>query len=87
MRTLRSLPEVTHATEYFGFSAPSGAGPGLVAPVFPADPLLGTTDQVTDPEQQWYIFRCKIDGAWTRVSGAGVVIADVDKGFFRDTKT
>jgi len=74
VRKLRALPEVAYAAEYLGFSAP--------APVFPTDPLLGATDQVTDPENQWYIFRCKIDGAWTRVSGNGVVVADVDQGFF-----
>jgi subtilisin family serine protease len=72
VRKLRALPEVAYAAEYLGFSAPA----------FPTDPLLGTKDQLTDPETQWYIFRCKIDGAWTRVSGDGVVIADVDQGFF-----
>jgi hypothetical protein len=87
VRRLRELPEVVHAAEYRGFSAPSGGAVGLAAPVFPADPLLGTTDQPeTDPatghDYQWYIFRCKVDGAWTRASGSGVVIADVDWGFF-----
>lgn len=85
LRRLRALPEVAHAAEYSGFSAPSGP-PGLAAPLFPTDPLVGTRDQ-PDPDpvslldRQWYIFRCKIDRAWTRVSGRGVVIADVDFGF------
>jgi len=87
LRRLRALPEVAHAAEYRGFSAPSAGDPGLAAPVFPTDPLLGKTDQpdtdpVTQLDHQWYIFRCKVDGAWRRVSGLGVVIADVDWGFF-----
>ncbi len=87
VRRLRALPDVAHAAEYRGFSAPSGGAVGLTAPVFPTDPLLGTRDQPdTNPatrlDHQWYIFRCKVDGAWTRVSGDGVVIADVDFGFF-----
>jgi subtilisin family serine protease len=89
LRRLRSLPEVEYAAEYRGFSAPSGGNPGIAVSVFPTDPLLGTRDQpdtdpVTQLDRQWYIFRCKVDVAWTQVSGEGVVIADVDSGFFLD---
>jgi hypothetical protein len=50
-----------------------------------AEPLVGTSDQVvlnttTGLENQWYIFRCRVNDAWTRATGAGVVIADVDWG-------
>jgi len=74
---LRSLPRVAQAVEVTGFSPP----------IFPGDPLLGTTDQIAqDPatqlELQWYIFRCKVDRAWASASGADVVIADIDFGFF-----
>jgi subtilisin family serine protease len=76
---LRALPEVAQAVEVRGFSAPA----------VPADPLIGTTDQLAqDPatqlEMQWYIFRCGVNRAWARASGNGVVIADVDFGFFLD---
>jgi hypothetical protein len=78
VRRQRELPEVAHAAEYRGFSAPSGGTVGLAAPVFPADPLLGTADQpdtapATGLDHQWYIFRFNVNGAWTRVSGNGVV--------------
>jgi hypothetical protein len=50
------------------------------------EPLVGATDQVvvnpvTGLENQWYIYRCRIDKAWPLASGAGVVIADVDWGY------
>jgi subtilisin family serine protease len=61
--------------------------PGFIPAAFPTDPLLGGTDQlasdpVTATEFQWYLFRCAVDRAWGRVTGKGVVIADVDAGFF-----
>jgi subtilisin family serine protease len=42
-----------------------------------------TEQIVIDPPNQWYIFRCRADRAWINldVSGAGVVIADIDFGF------
>ena len=63
--------------------------PEAVTSAFPTDPLVGTNDQLaTDPvlmrEFQWYLFRCGVDRAWASASGNGVVIADVDGGFFLD---
>jgi hypothetical protein len=50
-----------------------------------AEPLEGSTDQVViDPvsglENQWYIFRCRVNNAWSRSSASNVVVADVDWG-------
>ena len=50
-----------------------------------SEPLVGTGGTVvlntsTGLENQWYIFRCDVNHAWTRSTGAGVVIADVDWG-------
>jgi subtilisin family serine protease len=79
LRELRALPEVAQAME---------ARP-MIPAAFPLDPLVGTSDQeVIDPvsglKLQWYIFRCGVNRAWMRVSGIGVVIADVDAGFRLD---
>lgn len=77
---LRELPEIAQAV----------AMPQLAPPFGPLDePLMGTSDQVTNTvcgsdsclQNQWYIFRCGIDKAWTHASGAGVTIADIDWGF------
>jgi subtilisin family serine protease len=77
LRELRALPEVQRATTMSGY----------IPAAFPTDPLVGASDQVgSDPvtaiEFQWYLFRCKVDRAWARVTGRGVVVADVDAGFF-----
>jgi hypothetical protein len=51
------------------------------------EPLVGNTDTVyivdtaRNLENQWYIFRCNADSAWTLACGAGVVVADIDWGF------
>jgi subtilisin family serine protease len=50
------------------------------------DPLTGTSDQLaTDPktglDNQWYIFRTKLDQAWLQNDGNGVIIVDIDWGF------
>lgn len=50
------------------------------------EPLVGTGDQVVvDPlsgyENQWYIYRCRANHAWSRASGDGVVIVDIDWGY------
>jgi hypothetical protein len=50
-----------------------------------AEPLVGSSDQVvlnpgTGLENQWYIFRCGVNKAWSKSSGKNVVIADVDWG-------
>lgn len=79
LRELRALPEVEQAVEV----------PDIVTSAFPADPLVGTSDQlainpVLQRECQWYIFRCGVDRAWATVSGNRVVIADVDGGFYLD---
>lgn len=52
----------------------------------PDDPLVGTSDKVVlDPitglENQWYLFRCRADRAWSLSSGQGVVVADIDWGY------
>jgi Subtilase family len=79
-----------------GTAAIMGRGRPLTAPsmeveILPpagnplAEPLVGTGDQVvmnpgTGLENQWYIFRCRVNGAWTRSTGKNVVIGDVDWG-------
>ncbi|MBB2921670.1 S8 family serine peptidase [Cellulomonas cellasea] len=61
--------------------------PRAIPPQTPLDePLVGTSSQlVVDPvtglDNQWYIFRCRVDQAWTRSSGNGVVVADIDWGY------
>jgi len=51
------------------------------------EPLVGNRDTVyvadatRNLENQWYVFRCDADSAWTLACGAGVVVADVDWGF------
>jgi len=63
------------------------AVPKAIPPQTPLnEPLVGTTDQVVlNPvsglENQWYIFRCRANHAWTMASGDGVVIADIDWGY------
>jgi hypothetical protein len=74
---LSRLPEVVRAV----------AVPKALPPQTPLnEPLVGTTDQVvmnpaTGLENQWYIFRCGVNQAWSMASGNGVVIADIDWGF------
>jgi subtilisin family serine protease len=79
---LRQVNEVTMATPV-PVSAPPAAAP---PPPMVGDPLTGTSDQlVTDPktglDNQWYIFRCKLDQAWLQHDGNGVIIVDIDWGF------
>lgn len=66
-------------------TAGTGTAPGTELPrlVPPGEPLTGHSGQVvvdttTGLENQWYVFRCGIDQAWTRASGRDVVIGDVD---------
>lgn len=74
---LEKLPEIIRATPIPRISPPSS----------PLDePLVGTSDQIAAAlpgglDNQWYLFRCGVDKAWTKSSGAGVVIADIDWGF------
>lgn len=79
----RSLPHVLRA-------APE---PRIGPPSPPTDPLvndggapLGLALRNNDPQNQWYIFRCLVNQAWQNhgVSGKGVVIADIDWGFFTE---
>lgn len=77
LRDLRELPQVERAV----------AVPGIKPAASPSDPLVGTNDQLaSDPntgfEFQWYVFRCRVNRAWAKASGKGVVIADVDAGFY-----
>ena len=76
-RELSQLPEVERAV----------AVPRALPPQTPLnEPLVGPNDQVvlnptTGLENQWYIFRCRANQAWSLASGAGVVVADVDWGY------
>lgn len=77
LQDIRALPQVKRAVEVRG----------IIPASMPHDPLIGTTDQLqsnpaTGYEYQWYIFRCQVQQAWANVSGQGVVIADIDTGFF-----
>jgi subtilisin family serine protease len=79
---LRQVAEVKMAMP-IPVSAPPMAAP---PPPMVGDPLTGTSDQlVTDPktglDNQWYIFRCKLDQAWLQHDGNGVIIVDIDWGF------
>jgi subtilisin family serine protease len=74
---LRALPEVERAV----------IKPTAIPPqAFPTDPLVGTSDIVsvnptTGLENEWYLFRCQSDQAWSQATGQNVVIADIDFGF------
>ncbi|NNG15918.1 MAG: S8 family serine peptidase, partial [Gemmatimonadales bacterium] len=74
---LSQLPEVERAVPV----------PKAVPPAEPEDePLVGDQDTVVlDPltglENQWYVHRCRVDRAWSRATGQGVVIADIDWGY------
>lgn len=63
------------------------AVPKAIPPQTPLnEPLVGNSDQVvlnpvTGLENQWYIFRCRVNQAWTMASGDGVVVADIDWGY------
>jgi hypothetical protein len=81
---LGSLANVLQATPGIVRASPV---PDPLPPLVPPDPLLGTSaafseDPATHLPRQWYIFACLADQAWTNhnVSGAGVVIADIDWG-------
>ncbi|MEV6176239.1 S8 family serine peptidase [Streptomyces sp. NPDC052015] len=86
---LDALPEVQRAVAVPTALPPTvTAGAGTLAPVAPlTEPLVGTSgtvvvDTATGLENQWYLFRCAVDQAWSRRStGRGVVVADVDWGY------
>ena len=74
-----------------GAQAVVPAAPPIPVPAAPptgdplTEPLVGNSDTVVlDPgtglENQWYIFRCKVNSAWSRATGKNVAIADVDWG-------
>jgi len=66
---LQRLAAVANAVQVPNDAPPSHVG----------DPLMGHSDQ--DLEQQWYLFRMRVDQAWQYSAGADVVIADIDYGF------
>jgi subtilisin family serine protease len=74
---LERVPEVERAVPI----------PRAIPPQTPLnEPLVGIGDQVvlnpaTGFENQWYIFRCRVNQAWGRSSGSGVVVADIDWGY------
>src|SRR6185437_9555954 len=76
-RELRELPEIARASAVPKFTPPSD-------PL--TEPLVGIDDQVTyttngSLQNQWYIFRCGVNRAWSFATGKGVTIADLDWGF------
>ena len=78
--TLEAPPEAPYATATLPTPA---ALPPAGNPL--TEPLVGSGDTVvlnpgTGLENQWYIFRCHVNGAWPSASGKNVVIADVDWG-------
>lgn len=74
---LNQLPEVERAVPV----------PNVLPPDTPRnEPRVGTSSQVTvNPatglENQWYVFRCRVDRIWDQASGEGVVLADIDWGY------
>jgi subtilisin family serine protease len=80
---LNLLPEVQRAVPV-PRALPPAIAPAVTSPA--DEPLVGGGDQViADPktglENQWYLFRCHVNIAWTRSTGDGVVIADIDWGY------
>ncbi len=91
---LNGLPEVERAAPVPTALPPAAVAPALLAeadvelppsgnPLI--EPLVGSTttvvlNTVTGLENQWYIFRCRVNNAWSRSTGKNVVIADVDWG-------
>jgi len=78
---LRQVTEVKMA-----MPIPVSLPPAAVPVPMVGDPLTGTSDQLArDPrtglDNQWYIFRCKLDEAWLQHDGNGVIIVDIDWGF------
>jgi len=76
VKELQDRPEVKRAVRV----------PKAIPPTaMPTDPLLGTSDQLgangSGLENQWYVYRCRVDRAWSHASGQGVIIADIDFGF------
>ncbi len=79
---LRQVAEVKMAMPIPVSAPPAGPPP----PPMVGDPLTGTSDKLaTDPktglDNQWYVFRCKLDQAWLQNDGTGVIIVDIDWGF------
>lgn len=82
VRALRSHADVAQAMEVLRYRPAA----------MPTDPLIGNAgngallgqagQDPTGLNLQWYLFRCKVDQAWQRATGNGVVIADVDAGFY-----
>ena len=63
---------------------PAGEAPPAGNPL--AEPITGSSttvvvNPVTGLENQWYIIRCNVNGAWSRATGKNVVVADVDWGY------
>jgi subtilisin family serine protease len=76
-RELNQLPEVAQAAPV----------PEALPPSDPlGEPLVGTGDTVvvdgsTGLQNQWYVFRCRVDEAWKLSRGNNVVVADIDWGY------
>jgi subtilisin family serine protease len=83
-RALNDRPEVIHAVTGRGLCPPAGPPRNPLG-----EPLIGHryggmlgTNPSNHLDNQWYVFRCRIDQAWAEGgSGKGVVIADIDWGF------
>jgi subtilisin family serine protease len=82
---LSKRDDVIHAIEARKLvpSAPPGGDP-LSEPF--VRPRLGgivhANPQTQIDDNQWYLFRCRVDQAWAQgVSGSGSIVADIDWGF------
>jgi subtilisin family serine protease len=79
---LRQLPGLVRAASVIPKTRPASASPL-------GESLVGMTDRIVTLsrdglENQWYIFRCGINRAWRMATGQGVVVADIDYGYFTD---
>ena len=83
-RDLSALPDVERAVPVPNVLPPASpfTEPLTGIPLVPANLNVPVPNPVTGFENQWYLFRCEADAAWNSpVSGAGVVVADIDFGY------
>jgi hypothetical protein len=80
----RSSDEVAHQLRTRpGIRAAARRPMFIPASALPADPYIGPDDQKHEnPPTQWYLYRCDALSAWEQTLGKGVVVADVDWGFY-----
>ena len=82
-KQLREIDDVKYAMPV-PLVAPA-SGPTAPPPPMVGDPLTGTSDKLVTNRvgltNQWYVFRTKLDQAWLKHDGNGVVLVDIDMGF------